>query len=661
MSTRQAFERFFISILSVSLCVESKPMPIGSRESNGLARTPLMGWNSYNHYSCYPNETIIHSNAQALVNLGLKEKGYEYITVDCGWTLPDRLANGTLTWNPALFPSGYFALGQFIHGLGLKFGVYSDGGIQMCMTGSPAQNGSLFHEDTDAQTFQSWGADLLKYDNCYSDAALGYPDTSYTPTISPKGHYVTMSSAISNLTRPMVIQICDWGVDFPSLWAPALGNSWRIANDIIPYFRTIPRILNQAVPQTSFAGPGQWLDLDMLEVGNNVFTQAEEQTHFSLWAILKSPLVIGGALKDAATSISSSSLAILGNEDVIGYNQDSLGVAASFRRRWTEAGYEVWAGPLSGGRTVVALVNLLDVATTLTVDFPDVGIQKASSVKDVWNGVAVQNVLTSYSASVAAHGTILLELGGTTAAGIYAASDATVSSSTTTFSKVYAKTTSTNYISIVNFTTSVASSTTVTIGSKTYQLPANSKSLAVPLFLAAGNNNTITIKSSLPLSTLAITNPPSTFYPSTNFTISGTATRTTCSTNLCLPVGSKIGYLTPTRLSPSHHPGTLFFHFRLQIHQHLFLQQRHSDLHKLGIRHQYQEHDLVWEVAFAINNIAYYLEDDAHQSASKGNWDYNCQEGPPVLNSPITVRNIKSRLVLLMILFAISVIAVASC
>ena len=272
-------------------------------------------------------------------------------------------------------------------------------------------------------------------DNCYSDAGEGYPDASYTPDVSPEPHYVTMSEAVISTDRPIVFQICEWGIDFPSAWAPALGNTWRIANDIIPAYRTIPRILNQAVPQTSYAAPGQWLDLDMLEVGNQVFTVPEEQTHFSLWAILKSPLVIGAALKDTHTSIPAASLAILLNEDVIGFNQDSLGVAASrlnfesstdqsltfvgFRRRWTAEGYEVWAGPLSGGRLVVALINLNDQASQLTLDLPDVGVQKAAIVKDVWDDITTTNVLTSYTASVEAHGTILVELSGTTTAGQY--------------------------------------------------------------------------------------------------------------------------------------------------------------------------------------------------------------------------------------------------
>jgi alpha-galactosidase len=233
-----------------------------------------------------------------------------------------------------------------------------------------------------------------------------------------------MTSAILATGRPMLFAICEWGVDFPSAWAPALGNSWRITNDIIPSYRTIPRILNQAVPQTDFAGPSHWLDLDMLEVGNNVFTTPEEQTHFSLWAIVKSPLIIGAALKDTVTSISKASLAILTNKDIIGYNQDSLGVAASFRRRWTEEGYEVWAGPLSENRIVVALLNLQDGARELTLALPVVGVQKAGSVKDIWNGVTAKNVLTSYTAHVEAHGTLLLELGETTAAGYYDSSDA---------------------------------------------------------------------------------------------------------------------------------------------------------------------------------------------------------------------------------------------
>lgn len=231
-----------------------------------------------------------------------------------------------------------------------------------------------------------------------------------------------MAAAIKGTGREILFAICDWGVDFPSAWAPALGNTWRITNDIIPSWRTVFRQVNQIVPQTSFAKPGQWPDLDMLEVGNNVFTTAEEQTHFTLWAILKSPLTIGAALKDTSTSISASSLAILSNANVIGYNQDTLGVSANLTRRYSVEGLDVWAGPLSNGRTVAALVNWDNAVKQVQFNFPDFGIQSATTVKDIWGGKSASNVKTFYSTQVAAHGNVLLELSGTAPAGQYAAS-----------------------------------------------------------------------------------------------------------------------------------------------------------------------------------------------------------------------------------------------
>lgn len=259
----------------------------------------------------------------------------------------------------------------------------------------------------------------LPDDNCYSDATEGYPDVNYAPSTSPRFRYANMTKALADQNKAVLFQICDWGVDFPALWAPSLGNTWRIGNDIIPAWRAIFRTLNQAVPQTSFAGPGQWPDLDMLEVGNGIFTTPEEQTHFSMWAILKSPLVIGGALKDEWTSISDASLSILSNKDVVGFNQDSLGRSAALHRRWSDQEYEVWSGPLSGGRTVAALINWADEARELALDLPDIGIQYAGSVKDIWPGKKSTNVKTSYTSTVAAHGIMLLELENTIQAGVY--------------------------------------------------------------------------------------------------------------------------------------------------------------------------------------------------------------------------------------------------
>lgn len=200
------------------------------RLDNGLALKPPMGWNSYNHYSCVPNASIIESNAKALKDFGLADLGYHYVTTDCGWTLDHRTKSGKLTWNETLFPDGFPAVGKYIHSLGLGFGVYSDSGVQMCMAGLPNQTGSLYHEQTDAETFSAWGADLLKYDNCYSSKARGYPDVDYAPFKSPAPRYHTMLEALQATGRKFLFQICEWGVDFPSAWAPRLGNTWRITN-----------------------------------------------------------------------------------------------------------------------------------------------------------------------------------------------------------------------------------------------------------------------------------------------------------------------------------------------------------------------------------------------------------------------------------------------
>lgn len=272
---------------------------------------------------------------------------------------------------------------------------------------------------TVASTFRTaLMANQIKDDNCYSDAATGYPNVNYSPSISPEVRFANMSHYLKTLNRTILFQICEWGIDFPALWAPAIGNSWRIANDIIPHWRTIFRIINQAVPQVTSAGPGQWLDLDMLEIGTGVFTVPEEQTHFSLWAILKSPLIIGADM----TSIRNESLAVLAQKDVIRINQDVIGVSASLRRRWSDEGYEIWSGPLSEGRTVAALVNWRDEERNLTLNLPDIGFQYAGQLRNIWDESNATAVRTSYTKIVAGHGTMLVELGDTSLAGVYPSS-----------------------------------------------------------------------------------------------------------------------------------------------------------------------------------------------------------------------------------------------
>ncbi|OQE18680.1 hypothetical protein PENSTE_c017G10134 [Penicillium steckii] len=517
------------------------------RIDNGLAKTPPMGWNSYNHYACSPNETIVKSNAKALVDLGLDKLGYRYVTIDCGWTIPDRV-NGSLTWNETNFPSGFPAVGEYIHDLDLLFGVYEDAGIKSCQT-DIEQAGSLYHEAQDAALFASWKIDALKYDNCFSDEATGYPNVNYAPSTSPKLRFANMTKALAAEERAVLFQICEWGIDFPALWAPALGNTWRIGNDIIPAWRAIWRTLNQAVPHTSFAAPGQWPDLDMLEVGNDVLTIPEEQTHFSLWAILKSPLVIGAALKDEWTSINKDSLTILANQDVIGFNQDSLGKSADLKRRWTEEQYEVWSGPLSNGRIVAAVINWADNARELTLNLPDIGLQYAGQVKDIWADKVVKDVKTSITSTVESHGVMLLELQDTVAAGLYRSQEfASVKGNTYTFESIYANTTSDKHEIIVQ-SENTSKKTSLKIKSsmddkiRSISIPASRNSVSSKLALQTGANNTVHIESSIPIKAIQIKSPQGEYYPCTNFDPSGSSKLETCDSGFCKPTGSKLSYL----------------------------------------------------------------------------------------------------------------------
>ncbi|KAL2832510.1 alpha-galactosidase D [Aspergillus cavernicola] len=558
----------FLSLLASTALASPS---LHSRLQDGLARTPQMGWNTYNAYGCNPNQSIVHSNSEALIATGLADLGYRYVTIDCGWSVEDRLPDGTLTWNETLFPQGLPALGRYLHERGLLFGAYGDSGILLC--GSPPnQTGSLYYEEIDAKTFAEWEVDSLKYDNCYSDAATNYPNVNYSPSTSPHPRFTTMSQALQSQSRPILFQICEWGIDFPALWAPSLGHSWRIGNDIIPHWRSIFRTLNQAAPQTNFARAGQWPDLDMLLVGlEGVLTRAEEETHFSMWGVLKSPLVIGAGI----SGMGKGSLKVLKNEDVIGFNQDGLGVSAMLRRRWSldDDGVEVWSGPLEGGRVVAAMVNWQGVEREVRLDLPDVGVQYAGGLRNIWRNESEVGVRTSYTARVAAHGTMLVELADTLPAGVYPTGIfGSTHGDSTTFSSIYAVTSSNGYNLDIILAELPRTSQKITITTSTNKtpisisIPARSSSVTLPVALTAGSNNTITINHAPRISSIHLTPPKTTYYTGTkDFTLAGTTATESCGSDtdtdtqneFCAPAGSKLTHLSPNGTATAQIPSTI--------------------------------------------------------------------------------------------------------
>jgi alpha-galactosidase len=357
---------------------------------NGLGRTPQMGWNSWNHFYCDIHEDLIQDIAQAAVDLGLKDAGYSYINLDDCWqiSLDD---DGYIQEDPDAFPSGIPALSDYVHSLGLKFGLYSDAGTNTCQK----RPGSLGYETQDAERYKEWKIDYLKYDNCFSTVT------------DVKLRYQAMHDALNASGHPIFFSMCEWGVEDPATWASPVGNSWRTTGDIGPTWGSITNILDQNNQWHEYAGPGGWNDPDMLEVGNGKLTYAEQKSHFTLWCLMKAPLLLGNDLRQ----MGNSTLEIISNSEVIALNQDPLGVQG-YKRTSDKDGLEVWAGPLSRGHVAVVLFNRSSRPANIIAMWNDIGIAPASlyHVRDLWarQDLGIQGA--SVTALVDSHDVVALRL-----------------------------------------------------------------------------------------------------------------------------------------------------------------------------------------------------------------------------------------------------------
>ena len=358
-------------LIRAPLARASEPMHFYARAANGLALTPPMGWNSWNHFGCNVSAALIEREARAMVSSGMKAAGYRYVIIDDCWQ-GTRDANGTIRPDPKRFPHGMKVVADYVHSLGLKFGIYSDAGAQTCQ-GRPGSRG---HEYQDALTYARWGVDYLKYDWCN------------TGGLRPRAAYATMADALRASGRPIVFSLCDWGVRKPWRWgAAAGGNLWRTTHDITDAWSGVHgfslgllNILDEQVGLARYAGPGHWNDPDMLEIGNGGMSDAEYRAQFSLWAILAAPLIAGNDLAhmDAATR------AILTNREVIAVDQDRLGIEGQPVYRDGEA--EIWARPLTGGRQAVVLLNRGTHTLSIRLKWSELGLPGylPLRLRDLW-------------------------------------------------------------------------------------------------------------------------------------------------------------------------------------------------------------------------------------------------------------------------------------
>ena len=371
------------------------------------APTPPMGWNDWSYYQCGENEQNVLANAHALVTSGLAAKGYTTVTIDDCWMSKTRDSSGNLVADPTTFPDGMAYIGQQLHKLGLKFGIYEDAGTSTC-GGYPGSEG---HWQQDADLFAAWGVDYVKLDGCNVPTPSGETDEqAYYAT------YSAMSKALLDSGRPMVFSISApayfegtsaW--DSVIGWSAQLGNLWREGDDIAlgqesggAKWSSIMDNYGYNVGLADLQSPGRWNDPDFLLAGDSGLSQDEIQSQVSLWSMMAAPLISSTDL----TQLSPGALAALGNKDIIAVDQDRLGLQGRIVAQGT--GYDVLAKPLADGDRAIALFNSSDSAQTITTTAAAAGFGKGSSYQ-LRNLVtkAVTQTTGTISADVPPHATVI--------------------------------------------------------------------------------------------------------------------------------------------------------------------------------------------------------------------------------------------------------------
>lgn len=342
-----------------------------------LSKTPPMGWNSWNTFGGQISDSLLRETADAMVDNGFRDAGYKYVVIDDCWSKLSRDENGRLQADEAKFPKGMRALSDYIHSKDLLFGMYSCAGTRTC-AGFP---GSFEHEFIDAETFASWGVDFLKYDFCFK------PNKADGPLL-----YKRMGMALRATGREILFSACNWGGDNAETWMRSAGaHMWRSTGDIQDNWNSIKDITMMQLNKECYSATGCFNDMDMLVVGmygkGNVgfggCNDEEYKTHFSLWCLFNSPLMIGSDIRN----LSKKATEILTNKEVIAINQDEEGRGAYLASNWDNTRY-AWVRPLSNGEYAIGYFNFSDTRTDVILPWWDIGLPLHSgygvALRDVW-------------------------------------------------------------------------------------------------------------------------------------------------------------------------------------------------------------------------------------------------------------------------------------
>lgn len=341
-----------------------------------IVRTPPMGWNSWNTFGGNINEELIKTTADTMVNEGYLEAGYDYLVIDDCWAEFSRDENHRLVPSKEKFPNGMKACADYVHSKGLKFGIYSCTGILTC-AGYPA---SYEYEFIDAKTFAEWGVDYLKYDYCFK------PEEARGDLL-----YKRMGLALANCGRDIIFSACSWGSDETHKWIKSTGaHMWRSTGDIVDKWESVKDLHNRQIELQPFNGQGCFNDMDMLVVGMNGkgnvgfggCSVEEYRTHFSIWALLNSPLMMGCDIRNLPAEYKE----ILLNKDIIAINQDPAQRQPFVANNtW---GNLAWCKFLEGGDIAIGLFNMKDENHYPYFVFSDIGLNRSCGVKlqitDLW-------------------------------------------------------------------------------------------------------------------------------------------------------------------------------------------------------------------------------------------------------------------------------------
>lgn len=394
----------FAFTASVNAQDTEKVKPLSDSLYRSLCPTPPMGWNSWNKFGCNVSEKLIKETADAMVQNGLKDAGYEYIVIDDCWQI-GRDGNGNIIPDPERFPNGMKAVADYVHDLGLKFGLYSCAGTHTCQ-GRP---GSMGYQFLDALQYAKWGVDYLKYDWCSNEGQ------------NARAAYLTMANAIKATGHPIVLSICEWGENEPWKWGEGIGHLWRVTPDIRACYDCkfdwggvgVLGCIDAMENLHEYAGPGHWNDAEMLEVGNGEMTRDEQITHFSMWAMLAAPLMCGNDLRD----MDMQTLEILTNKEVIAINQDALGRQAI---KFMDMGdRQIWAKPLSDKEIAVCFMNRGRLPWKLDYNWLDQTMYFATDinfhkneyiVRDLWKHKDLGTSKSRLKAEIPEHGVLMVRL-----------------------------------------------------------------------------------------------------------------------------------------------------------------------------------------------------------------------------------------------------------